>query len=66
MGGIFRSPDFQVDDTAEREAEAKAKEEKQEAIERKRRGLDGTINTSYQGVLKKNENTQRGKNLLGE
>jgi hypothetical protein len=66
MGGIFGSPDFSVDDTAEKEAEAKAEKEKQEAINRKRRGLDGTINTSYQGVLNKNDNSQNGKKLLGE
>jgi len=66
MGGIFSSPDYEVDDSAEVEAAAKAKEEKQEAINRKRRGMDGTINTSYRGVLNKTENTQSGKSLLGE
>jgi len=66
MGGIFKSPDYGVDDSAEKAAEKKAEEERLNAVERKRRGLDGLVNTSYNGVMKKKENTQTGKKLLGE
>ena len=51
MGGVFRAPKIQqrvvpVVDT-EAEAKKRAEKEKQENLERQRRGQEGTIKTSY-------------------
>ena len=40
--------------------------EKQENLERQRRGQEGTIKTSYTGILGEKENDLKRKNLLGE
>ena len=55
MGGVFRAPKIQqrvvpVVDT-EAEAKKRAEKEKQENLERQRRGQEGTIKTSYTGIL---------------
>ena len=70
MGGVFRAPKIQqrvvpVVDT-EAEAKKRAEKEKQENLERQRRGQEGTILTSYTGILGEKENDLKRKNLLGE
>ena len=70
MGGVFRAPKIQqrvvpVVDT-EAEAKKRAEKEKQENLERQRRGQEGTITTSYTGILGEKENDLKRKNLLGE
>ncbi len=68
MGGIFKSPSppayvAETTDTSEEDATAK-----QEEIARRKRGVSGTINTTYRGVLSAdsaNNGLQR-KVLLGE
>lgn len=67
MGGVFSSPKTVtvpvVDNSAEKAAaEAKAR---QEALDRQRRGMESTIRTSYNGILKENSGYTR-KKLLGE
>ena len=70
MGGVFRAPKIQqrvvpVVDT-EAEAKKRAEKEKQENLERQRRGQEGTIKTSYTGILGEKENDLKRKNILGE
>ncbi len=70
MGGVFRAPKIQqrvvpVVDT-EAEAKKRAEKEKQENLERQRRGQEGTIQTAYTGILGEKENDLKRKNLLGE
>ena len=70
MGGVFKRHKFTqpvvpvVDPDAE--AKKKAEKTKQEDIERQRRGQEGTIKTSYTGILSEKENNLKRKNLLGE
>lgn len=66
MGGVFRAP---KDDGIDPQIAIKAAEEKErkEALERQRRGLEGTIKTSNTGILKTdNEQEFTRKKLLGE
>jgi len=70
MGGKFRAPKIHqrvipVVDT-EAEARKKAEKEKQESLERQRRGQESTIKTSYSGILGEKENNLKRKNLLGD
>ncbi|MCX4348889.1 MAG: hypothetical protein OSJ76_03790 [Alphaproteobacteria bacterium] len=70
MGGTFRAPKVQqrvipVVDT-EAEAKKRAEKQKQETLERQRRGQESTIKTSYSGILGEKENNLKRKNLLGE
>lgn len=70
MGGVFRAPKVQqrvipVVDT-DAEAKKKAEQDRQETLERQRRGQEGTIKTSYAGILGEKENNLKRKNLLGE
>lgn len=62
MGGK-KTPKY-VDTEAIAKAEAEA--ERKKTIERQRRGIEGTINTSFQGILNKKEDGLKRKNLLGE
>ena len=70
MGGTFRAPKVQqrVIPVVNTEAEAKkrAEKQKQETLERQRRGQESTIKTSYSGILGEKENNLKRKNLLGE
>ena len=68
MGGVFRAPKIQqrVVPVVDTEAEKRAEKEKQENLERQRRGQEGTIKTSYTGILGEKENDLKRKNLLGE
>lgn len=66
MGGVFRAP---KDNGIDPQIAIKAAEEKaqKEALERQRRGLEGTIKTSNTGILKTdNEQDFKRKKLLGE
>lgn len=73
MGGVFRvfstpkikQPVIPVVDT-QAEAKKNTEQEKQESIERQRRGQEGTIRTSYNGILGEKEDSLTRKNLLGE
>lgn len=65
MGGVFRAPKIQqrvvpVVDT-EAEAKKRAEKEKQENLERQRRGQEGTIKTSYTGILGERKMTSNAK-----
>lgn len=70
MGGTFRAPKVhqRVIPVVDTEAEAKKRAEKQkeETLERQRRGQESTIRTSYSGILGEKENNLKRKNLLGE
>ena len=66
MGGsIFKAPKVHVpDDSAEKEAEEKAK---QDALDRQRRGMGSTIKTSNNGILgDETKGEFKRKKLLGE
>ncbi len=73
MGGVFKvfstpkikQPIMPVVDT-DAEAKKNTEQEKQENIERQRRGQESTIRTSYNGILGEKEDTLKRKNLLGE
>lgn len=63
MGGVFSSPkevEVPIYDNADKQAE----EERRKALARQRRGLEGTINTSYRGLLTSKD--LKRKKLLGE
>lgn len=66
MGGVLKAP---KDDGINQQLAIKIAEDQQrkEAIERQRRGLEGTIKTSNNGILTE-ETTQdfKRKKLLGE
>ncbi|MDR1694562.1 MAG: hypothetical protein LBR70_05185 [Lactobacillaceae bacterium] len=64
MGGRSSPKSIDVEARAKKEAEA----ERKKTIERHRRGIAGTIKTSYRGILDfdKEEPLLRRKNLLGE
>lgn len=66
MGGKKVSTPKPVD--TEKLAREEAEKERIKTIERQRRGIAGTIKTSYRGILESNENNNqtRRKNLLGE
>jgi hypothetical protein len=67
MGGLFSSPEPPpppeppADDPAEKEREARL-----EAIARRRRGREGTIETGPTGVLAEAPDQPAGKTKLGE
>ncbi len=70
MGGVFRfsapsSTPVVVDNSAEI-AKQQAEEERKKALERQRRGWEGNIKTSYNGLLGEKENNLQRKKLLGE
>ncbi len=74
MGGVFnkifstpkiQQPVIPVVDT-QVEAQNNTEQEKQENIARQRRGQEGTIRTSYNGILGEKEDNLKRKNLLGE
>ena len=65
MGGIFSAPSTSAPAVVENSnAEQKAEEERQKALERQRRGVESTIKTSYNGLL--NTKDLNRKKLLGE
>lgn len=65
MGGVLKAPkETKVDYDAL--ARQRAEEERQKALERRRRGIDGNIKTSYGGVLGVKEEGLKRKKLLGE
>lgn len=47
-------------------AKAEAEKERQKIVERQKRGLEGTIKTSYSGILEPKEMNLVRKKLLGE
>lgn len=70
MGGVFKpskvetpAPAPTVTETTDTDAEA---QKRKEAQERQRRGLESNIKTSYQGILRPNEDSFKRKKLLGE
>lgn len=69
MGKVFGggSPKIELNtvDTSV-DANKKADEERQKALERQRRGLDSTIRTSYNGILNPQNMELNRKKLLGE
>lgn len=69
MGGVFqsapKSKPIVIDNSAELTQQQK-EEERQKALERQRRGLEGTIRTSHTGLLGEKENSMQRKKLLGE
>ena len=48
------------------ETEDSSEEDRKKALERQRRGLEGTIKTSYSGILTQSNSDLSRKNLLGE
>ncbi len=57
-------PVYTIDNSAQEKSEAEEKARK-EALARQRRGVESTINTSYNGILDENTKFTR-KKLLGE
>lgn len=57
-------PVYTIDNSAQEQSAAEEKARK-EALARQRRGLESTINTSYNGILDDNAKFTR-KRLLGE
>jgi hypothetical protein len=71
MGGMFRAPSPPPPVVAPAPApaedpEAAARAARLEALERRRRGLAGTVTTSYRGVLAESLPATDRKSLLGE
>lgn len=69
MGGVFKSapkPAPVVIDNSAEIAKQQAEEERKKALERQRRGLEGTIRTSQTGLLGEKESSLQRKKLLGE
>lgn len=73
MGGLFSAPPPPPTVVAPPPApapaedpEAAARAARLEALERRRRGLAGTVNTSYRGVLADSLPSMNRKSLLGE
>lgn len=73
MGGVFKframssaaQTPIVVDNSAEI-AKQQAEEERKKALERQRRGWEGNVRTSYNGLLGEKENNLQRKKLLGE
>ena len=63
MGGILKGP--KVPDYDAR-ARAEAERDRQKEIERRKRGMESNIHTSYTGVLGGSGDSLKRKNLLGE
>ncbi len=57
-------PVYSIDNSAQKKSEAEEKARK-EALARQRRGIESTINTSYNGILDENTKFTR-KKLLGD
>ncbi len=57
-------PVYTIDNSAQEKSEAEEKARK-EALARQRRGIESTINTSYNGILDENAKFTR-KKLLGD
>ena len=66
MGGVFSSPKKPEVVDYDAIAKQKADEERKKNLERQRRGIEGTIKTSYTGILKTKSMEQNRKNLLGD
>ncbi len=66
MGGVFRSPSPAPVVDTQAIAAAAAEEERKKAQERRRRGLEGTVKTSYTGILDSDDKEFKRKKLLGE
>ncbi len=66
MGGVFSSPDTPEPVDTAAIAAAEAEKERQKILERQRRGMEGTVKTSYQGILQESNNDLVRKKLLGE
>lgn len=68
MGGVFSSPKVEtvVPDTSQADVAKKADEERVKSLERKRRGIEGNIKTSYTGMLDTKDMNFTRKKLLGE
>lgn len=68
MGGVFNSPKVEqvIPDTSQEDAAKKSDEERMKALERKRRGIEGNIKTSYTGMLDTKDMNFTRKKLLGE
>jgi hypothetical protein len=71
MGGLFTAPKPPepapiVTPAPKEDPEEAARAARLEALERRRRGLAGTVATSYRGVLAENLPATDRKSLLGE
>ncbi len=66
MGGIFSSPKAPDPVDTAKIAQEEAEKERQKILERQRRGMEGTIKTSYQGILQESNGDLVRKKLLGE
>jgi hypothetical protein len=75
MGGLLKAPSPPAQIAAPppppppapvEDTEAAARAARLEALERRRRGLSGTVNTSYRGVLAESLPATDRKSLLGE
>lgn len=69
MGKVFGgSPKIEVAPApvANNDAEKNAEAERKKAMERQRRGMDGTIKTSYNGIFDPKNMDLTRKKLLGE
>lgn len=70
MGKIFAGSaprvEYVSNNNAELEANKKADEERKKALDRQRRGMESTIQTSYTGVLEPKNMELNRKRLLGE
>lgn len=69
MGKVFKSsPKIEVvsPQTVEEKVDAEASAEKKDSAERRQRGMDSTIRTSYNGILDVKDMDLNRKKLLGE
>lgn len=65
MGGVFKAPKQSVIDPSIA-IKAAEEEERRQALERQRRGVEGTIKTSNTGILDSGTQDFQRKTLLGE
>lgn len=69
MGKVFKSsPKIEVvsPQAVEEKVDAEASAEKKDSAERRQRGMDSTIRTSYNGILDVKDMDLNRKKLLGE
>lgn len=69
MSGIFKSPPAPPPPQPlpeVKDPDAAAREERLEALDRRRRGRTGTVETGFRGVLNSKGGTPAGKSKLGE
>lgn len=66
MGGVLKSPKTPKPVDTNKIAKDEAEKERLKILERQKRGMEGTIKTSYQGILQPSENSLVRKKLLGE